>query len=216
MIPGKIVLLNGISSSGKTTIARELQDRMRSPWMYTGWDHFLSMLPEKYTGINQEEGSLAHEGIHIKLKLGVLDEVTYGPVGIKIIREMHHFISSITRKGSNLIVDDLIPELFLKDYLRSLEGLQVYFIGLQCPLEELERREKLRKNRFSGTARLESRWIHSPGCYDMELDTSRLSVSESVDQIMTLAAAESEPQAFRQLKAYFEDSSPLPNMVTFK
>ncbi|MCP4295771.1 MAG: AAA family ATPase [Proteobacteria bacterium] len=216
MTPGKIVLLNGISSSGKTTIAKELQDRMRSPWLYTGWDHFLAMLPEKYTGINQDEGSLAHEGIHIKLKLGVLDEVTYGKVAIKIIREMHHFISNITRNGSNLIVDDLIPKLFLKDYLHRLEGLQVYFIGLKCPLEEIERREKLRKNRFSGTARLESRWIHDPGCYDMELDTSRLSVSESVDQIMTLVAAESEPQAFRQLKAYFKNFKPLPNTITFK
>ena len=40
---GKIIILNGTSSSGKTSIVRALQDRLAEPWMVRAW--WIEMLP---------------------------------------------------------------------------------------------------------------------------------------------------------------------------
>jgi chloramphenicol 3-O phosphotransferase len=38
--PGRIILLNGASSSGKTVLARALQDRIENPFWHLSIDHF--------------------------------------------------------------------------------------------------------------------------------------------------------------------------------
>lgn len=40
MKPGSIVLNNGTSSAGKSTLARALQEAMDEPYLHTGIDHF--------------------------------------------------------------------------------------------------------------------------------------------------------------------------------
>ena len=44
----RIVLLNGTSSSGKTTLVRALQDRLPDPWLELGIDRFVFALPRRY------------------------------------------------------------------------------------------------------------------------------------------------------------------------
>ena len=38
--PGRIILLNGASSSGKTVLARALRDRIENPFWHLSIDHF--------------------------------------------------------------------------------------------------------------------------------------------------------------------------------
>ena len=45
-----IILLNGASSAGKTSIARELQRVLPEPYLRTGIDDFFRMLPPRYLG----------------------------------------------------------------------------------------------------------------------------------------------------------------------
>jgi chloramphenicol 3-O-phosphotransferase len=45
---GRIVLLNGTSSSGKTTLVRALQDLLPDPWIEIGIDRFVFALPRRY------------------------------------------------------------------------------------------------------------------------------------------------------------------------
>ena len=42
---GNVVLLNGTSSAGKSSIARAMQIVMERPYLHTGVDHFLPSLP---------------------------------------------------------------------------------------------------------------------------------------------------------------------------
>ena len=44
---GKIILLNGASSSGKTCIAKELQKLLDEPYMHLGIDTVFTMIPQK-------------------------------------------------------------------------------------------------------------------------------------------------------------------------
>ncbi len=51
---GNVVLLNGTSSAGKSTIAKALQEQMDDPYLHTGVDHFLPRLPTRLFSITQE------------------------------------------------------------------------------------------------------------------------------------------------------------------
>ena len=44
----KVILLNGASSAGKTTLARELQVVAKHPYLRLSVDDFLAMLPERH------------------------------------------------------------------------------------------------------------------------------------------------------------------------
>ena len=45
---GQVILLNGTSSSGKTTLAKALQDKLAEPFMYVSLDGFFHLYPERF------------------------------------------------------------------------------------------------------------------------------------------------------------------------
>ncbi len=48
MPTGHVIFLNGASSSGKTTIAHMLQDRLEVPYLHMTIDAFSEMLPARF------------------------------------------------------------------------------------------------------------------------------------------------------------------------
>ena len=50
----KVVLLNGVGSAGKSSIAKALQSIVELPFMHVEMDVFLEMMPEKY--LDHEDG----------------------------------------------------------------------------------------------------------------------------------------------------------------
>src|SRR4051812_48477529 len=57
-MPGRVVLLHGTSSSGKTTVARAVQALSDEPWVRLGIDAFWTAIDERW----MEHGSRASEG----------------------------------------------------------------------------------------------------------------------------------------------------------
>ncbi|NIP51373.1 chloramphenicol phosphotransferase, partial [candidate division KSB1 bacterium] len=55
---------------------------------------------------------------------------------------------------------------------RLFHGLPAYLIGIKCPLEVLEQRERDRKDRTLGQARAQFGLVHSLVNYDYQVDTS--------------------------------------------
>lgn len=49
-----IIILNGTSSSGKSTIAQALQHRLGDGWLYFSMDGYLSMLGPKFWGLHPD------------------------------------------------------------------------------------------------------------------------------------------------------------------
>jgi len=199
-----IILLNGNSSAGKTTIAQELQKLSENPLLRTGIDHFLDMiLRERY----DESGSKAHEG----WKFDVLTDadnkpivhITQGPLAKKMGRTIAQFIKCLADEGHDVVVDEVLLDeddsLLVSSYVAALREHTVYFVGVLCDLEELERREVQRGDRMIGLVRGLSEIVHRhKEYYDIVVDTTHLSGAVCAQKIWDAMNAMPNPQGLKR------------------
>ncbi|TMR90927.1 hypothetical protein EJK15_52695 [Nonomuraea basaltis] len=82
-----------------------------------------------------------------------------------------HMLRSLTLLGHDVISEAVITPPMLDHYLALFEGIPVLFVGIRCPLEEVERREQGRTDRMTSVPPLDEP-VHAHGCYDVEVDTS--------------------------------------------
>jgi chloramphenicol 3-O phosphotransferase len=191
MDQGNVVLLNGTSSAGKTSIARALQEVMATPYLHSGIDHFLPRLPPQFTltsdGVTPatsdyfllvyRDGGTARtvtdrpEGTAV-YSSGVLTEVRIGPGGVRVLAGMYRAIAALAATGIDVVVDDCIYDRrVLAAAVEALRGTDVLFVGLHLPRAEAERRERERGDRGPGGAAAFYDLVHTHGRYDLELDT---------------------------------------------
>ncbi len=169
----QIVILNGTSSSGKTTLARALQAILDEPYLEAGLDRFLWALPARYLNT-----SLWHEVFRYDWPpdgdpAGPV--IRPGPLGDRLVAGMHRAIAALTRAGNNVVADHVLLDAgWLTDCARALKDCRVLFVGVVCPLDVLEERERSRGDRTLGQARAQFGLVHAHGAYDLEVDTSRL------------------------------------------
>jgi chloramphenicol 3-O phosphotransferase len=182
---GNIILINGTSSSGKTSIVRALQDLLPDPYLEAGIDKFIFCLPARYM-----ERPLWDDVI------GLADKAGAG--GHDLVRGMHRAIRALSLAGCNVIADHVLVEsIWATDCANLFSPLPAYLIGVQCPLDVLEQRERSRKNRTLGQARIQFPVIHNYVKYDLEVDTSLLSAQECALRIQS--RLNEPPLAFRQM-----------------
>jgi chloramphenicol 3-O phosphotransferase len=101
-----------------------------------------------------------------------------------------------------VIVDDVLEKEppWAESLLTLFEGLDVIFVGVHCPLEELEKREQERGDRKQGMARLQFDQVHAQALYDIEVDTSKLSPQECATRIVDCMGGQQHPSAFERLR----------------
>lgn len=100
------------------------------------------------------------------------------------MRGMHRAIAALAKTGNNVVADHvLLDRHWLSDCLDAFEKLDVVFVGVMCPIEVLEAREKERRDRTLGQARGQAGIIHQNCIYDLEVDTSKLSTEACAQQI---------------------------------
>ena len=188
MTPGKIILINGTSSSGKSSIIRAFQDMHPEPFLEAGIDKFIWMLPERYL-----ERPLWDDVFGLAVEAG--------STGHRLVSGMHRAILSLALAGNNVIADHVLMEpKWLGECVDLFYDLPAYFIGIRCPLAILEERERTRSNRTLGQARAQFDRIHGPGIYDLELDTSVSSPEDCANIIVERINDPAPPFAFRKLK----------------
>lgn len=90
--------------------------------------------------------------------------------------------------------------VWLEECLESLTEYEVYFVGVKCPLEELERRELARGDRQVGFAKWQFERVHQYGEYDLELDTLACTPEECALQLKALMLSGNTPNAFDRLR----------------
>jgi chloramphenicol 3-O phosphotransferase len=179
MSKGRIIFLNGASSSGKSTIAKALQGIIEEPCIHLCIDDYLGAFQK---GLWDKEQVVQQRWS-------------------QIVSGFHAAAAAIARAGNLIIVDDVLEENppWVKSLLDLFDGLEVVFVGVHCPLEELERREKKRGDRRRGMARLQFDQVHSQAIYDVNVDTSVLSPEECASAIVDHMGRAHQTSAFERL-----------------
>ncbi|MGW2707263.1 phosphotransferase-like protein [Streptomyces sp. NPDC001340] len=174
---GTAILLNGTSSSGKSSIARALLDLLDGTWFHMPVDAFHSMRCDK---------PIADEDLQAEI-----DRTAKG---------FHRAVAGMAAAGNNVVVDHPLSRRWrLLDLLDLLVPEDTVLIGVHCPLPELERRERERGNRQMGLAAMQYGQVHSHGVHDLDVDTSLLSPEECALRIRDFLPDRPRPTAFERL-----------------
>lgn len=195
MSHGNVVLLNGTSSSGKSTIAQAFQERAPSPYIHSGIDHFLErLLPDIF--VASEGWGIRFDDDRRLAQLPVL-----GAKALQILHGMYEALAAFARAGNDVIVDDVIyDERVLASAVAAFEGIGVLFVGIRCPVEVAEARELERGDRALGGARVFADAVHRHGTYDLEVDSSAMTPDEVSAAISDALDAGRGGQAFERLR----------------
>lgn len=177
--PGRILLLHGASSAGKSTLARALQERLDEPFWHLSIDHLRSVLPMA------------------RIARGEFD---WRALRAPFFAGFHDALPALAGAGNDLIVEHIVetPE-WLARLVEGLAGLDVYFVALHCPLDELERRERARGDRPLGDARRDFAQVHGFARYDLELDATR-PPAENVEALLAAWRRRVRPSAFERMR----------------
>ena len=207
IVPGTVIILNGPSSTGKSSIQKEIQDSFDQPYLAMGIDSLLArMVPARYFSREVPDGNevLAAETAK-DLSGAPLFTVLFGPKGRQFVSGMHHAIASFAACGNNVVVDYILyEEEWLQELVDVLHGVTVYFVGVRAPLARLEIRERQRSHFPAGAARAHYDVVHKHGVYDLELDTSLRSAQECAEEVRQYISTQPSPTAFRRLRERFE------------
>jgi chloramphenicol 3-O phosphotransferase len=152
---GMIILLDGASSSGKTSIATALQQKIEVPFWHISIDHL------------RDAGVLPLD----RIRSG---EFNWAELRAAFFSGFHHSLPAYAEAGNNLIIEHIIETKEWKWLLiELLQPFDLFVVGLRCPVEELERREVMRGNRKPGEARKDYETLHLvETTYDLEIDAT--------------------------------------------
>jgi chloramphenicol 3-O phosphotransferase len=162
----RIVVLNGVGSVGKSSLARALQLRARLPLLHVAMDGFLEMLPEALqddpAGISYQRGA---SGV----------EVLVGPVGARLLDGMLGAVAALAEAGCDLVFDTVMDREAALACRKRLAAFDAVFVGLTAPLAVIEAREAGRGDREIGLALAQFGRVHVGIDDDLTLDMGVLS-----------------------------------------
>ncbi len=159
-----VILLSGASSSGKSSLAKALQRRLRVPAVLVEADRTFPALPTEHP----DWASL---------------DVSHSSV----VLAFHRSIASWAEAGFDLIVDGSLPydEPQLRDAcIRVFEPFDIRIVGVRCSAAELADREAARtEERPNGWAVRQATDIHNGMRYAAEVDTTAKSPEECAHEV---------------------------------
>lgn len=174
----RIVILNGVGSVGKSSIAQALQQIAGAPYLHVEMDAFLDMLPQGY--LDHPDG-LTFTPLEQDGKPAIA--IRSGPVAARVFRGMRHAIAAMAAQGNNLIVDDVMLDGEMEEYAHLLAGHELYRVGIFAPLDVIEARERARGDRMIGLARWQYDRVHAGNIYDLEINAAALTPAECAQRI---------------------------------
>ena len=186
--PGRLVILNGVSSSGKTTLASAFRDERAVAgefWLLIGIDDFLSKMPAAWLdlGLATGPGTHARDGLRFETTPTGL-QLRVGATCRRLLHAYHHAAAAAARSGLNVIVDDVvIDDEVHGDWLDVLGELRPTWVGVRCSPEITAERERRRGDRPVGMTGTQTHSVHRSMRYAFEIDTGDLTPGESLDEL---------------------------------
>lgn len=159
----QIILLNGPSSSGKSTLAKALrkliEEKRNQQYAIVSIDDFLKMTTE---------------------------ETIYEDDVFEISCVLCEKVQKSLETAPGVIIDHVITSQRIFDQLvKMLCAYPLRLIRVTCPLEILREREKARKNRCLGSAEASYEYLFPQNGYDLTVDTHRMSTAQCALEIYT-------------------------------
>ena len=183
----QIIYLNGPTSVGKTSVAKELQTLLEEPYLLIGIDTIIDLMPSKF---NNWKGGIASKGFYWKEKIDPtghpIQVIQNGPFAKKLVQTYIAITETIAKSGHNLIIDDVaLGAQEFNIWKKVLAPFNVLYVGLTASLETIEQREKDRQDRMIGSGRHQASVCHEGINYDLMLKTDNLSPKKSAEQIIS-------------------------------
>jgi adenylylsulfate kinase/chloramphenicol 3-O phosphotransferase len=170
MKKGKIIFLNGVTSTGKTSIAEELREQADEIYYHLSNDIFHCMIGKKFW-IENSRMCVA-----------------------KSIAAMYHAARGMCENGINVIIDGMLLEMpeFIQEYGKqhydimksALTGIDITMIEVFCPLEECRRRNIARGDRGEFQSQEQYNEMNKNIKCDFKADTSVNTAEECAKQIL--------------------------------
>ena len=205
---GTVIILNGPSASGKSSIQKEFQylmmrqplskgevypeqsrgDGMAKLWIKLGIDNlFDKPMPD----INLENMKFWQSKNDIRWIETTKDKndnsiitLFTGQEGQKVAFGMNSAIAEYAKNGCNVIVDYIAyKKEWLDDLKKKLKNVKTYWVKVNIPLNVLEEREVARGTSPKGHARSHYDYVYWDLKYDLEVNSDKASAKEIAEQI---------------------------------
>ena len=190
---GKIIVLNGTSSAGKSSLAKAMQVISTLPLHHVQLDAFRAMEPPGYWDHWEVEGPAVADR-----KMAAL------------CCAMHAAVLQYSLHGQQTILDVAITNAYARQlFVEDLKDSPVYLIGVHCSKEELAKRELARGDRKVGLAGSQIDWIHKRMRYDLQLDTTGRTPDDVAKEILAWLATDPERTALNETRAMLNAVKPI-------
>ena len=188
MAQGRLVILNGTSSAGKTTLATSFRDgraHRGDYWLLTGIDDAIAKLPPLWIDLGPptQPGARAVDGMYWGVEDGVR-RLRFGPVMLGLVHVYHQTVAAAVRSGINVIVDDVVVDrAVFESWQSALDGLIAEWVAVRCPKDVAEQREHARGDRAKGLVAAQYDVVHRWIRYSFEIDTGVLDRAAALDAL---------------------------------
>ena len=164
---GRIVLLNGAPSCGKTTLARSLVALLDRPWFHRSLDDFRAGYAEEFW--RSDDGRL-------------FERVMNGYLGA---------LRAMALADNDLIAEAVITPDRRRIYAEAFADIPLTVVAVRCPLAIAQRREHERVDRPGGPIELPPDLFEA--VYDIEHDYEVDTSTGTPDALATVLSRELDP-----------------------
>jgi chloramphenicol 3-O phosphotransferase len=171
-----VIVLNGGSSSGKSTLAQHLQRGLPGIWLVLGVDDLIRAL-----SFGPDDTSAGGS-----LSFGADGSITVSDAFRMAEAAWQHGIAAMATSGIGAILD----EVFLDGgdsqarLAESIRNLTVVWVGVQCDSDVAQAREFQRGDRIHGMAVDQALRVHQRVSYDIVVDTTMRGPAECAQDLI--------------------------------
>jgi len=189
---GIVIVLNGPSGSGKSSIQKEFQKLyMPNLWIKVGIDNLFDNVMPEITPENmsfwQSKNPIRWVETSKDDKENNIVTLFVGHQGEKVAYAMNSAIAAYAKNGCNVIVDYIAyKKEWFDDLHEKLKNIKTFYVAVEIPLEVLEQREASRATSPKGHARSHYFTVYGDKTYDLTVSSEKSSAKQIAEQIKQL------------------------------